>query len=394
MRPFARDVMTLSKREITPRGYLVAPAVIGRCGVQVYTRGELGLDGDQRALVRLMRLPEEVFRAETVKSFDNVPITDDHPRDGVDASNWRDEARGHLRDPNRNDGDLLGAQTIVMDGETVTKIVSGKSALSCGYTFDLDLTPGIAPDGTPFDGYQRNILGDHVAIVDSPRGGPVCRIGDKKKEATMATRKLIVDGLPLELDEVHAAAVERVVQDRDRLVKELSAAGETHNATIAAKDTEIATLKTSAELAKREAEDRIKAAEAKILTDAQIDERVEKRAAERAEVQRAADALGVKTEPKPGKTVAQMRREVLTAAVAADEGIKSIVTAVVGADGLDKADDGTIAAVLGTIAAGAKGKRSEIADQDARVIAALSGKTNETVNTEGAVLFGADGYRQ
>ena len=65
------DVTTISKREISPQGYLIAPAIIGRTGVQTYTRGELELDGDPRALVRLMRTADEVFRPETVASFEN-----------------------------------------------------------------------------------------------------------------------------------------------------------------------------------------------------------------------------------------------------------------------------------------------------------------------------------
>lgn len=250
-----RDITTISKREVTPQGYLIAPAVIGRTGVQEYTRGELGLDGDQNAVVRLMRVPEEVFRPETIASFENAPITDNHPSEGVNAQNWARLSKGEVRDVAKTEGNLLGANTLVKDGAMVAKVVGGKGALSCGYSFNLDLTPG---DG--FDGYQRDILGDHVAVVDVPRGGPVCRIGDEE-EHHMSMRKLAVDGLPrYELEETAADVIEThiklVTGDRDKVVADLAAhrtaakkAFEAKDATItekdkviAAKDAEIATL--------------------------------------------------------------------------------------------------------------------------------------------------------
>lgn len=52
-----------------------------------------------------------------------------------------------------------------------------KYQLSCGYTFDLDMTPGVF-EGVRYDGVQRNIVYNHVAIVDEGRCGPDVMVAD------------------------------------------------------------------------------------------------------------------------------------------------------------------------------------------------------------------------
>jgi uncharacterized protein len=330
MRCSVRDLTTLSKREITPRGYLSAPAVIGRCGVQVYGRSELGLDGDPQAPVRLMRLPEEVFRPETVASFENVPITDDHPDRGVDASNWRDLAKGEVRDIGKHDGNLLGGVALVKDGGLVAKVVGGKAALSCGYSFDLDLTPGMGPDGQPFDGYQRNILGDHVAIVDSPRGGPICRISDteQKGKTTMAMRKLAVDGLPrFEIDELAAESIEKefakVTKDRDKVIEDFDTYADEAKAKLKAADAKAADA--ASKLAAKDTE--IADLKAKLTKAQSID--VDALVAERAQVVADAKKLAPSLEAKGSSH--QLRLAAIAVACA-DETNKKVADAILGSD--------------------------------------------------------------
>ena len=375
----ARDRNQLGKRVIDAQGYLSAPAVIGRCGIQVYTRGELGLDGDPNAMVRLMRTPEEVFRPETIASFENKPICDDHPREGVDATTWKTLTIGGVRDTSRQSGDLLGARAIVMDANGVKTVEGGKDYLSCGYTFDLDLTPGTAPDGTPFDGYQRNILGDHVAIVTSPRGGPVCRIGDEQKGTIMATRKLAVDGLPrYELEETAADVIEnhikKVAADRDQVIadfdkhvdeakakiKTAETAAKTATDSVKAKDTEIADLK--AKLAKATAID----VDALVATRAALVENAKKLA--------------------PELTVKGSDHDIRKAAIAVactDETNKAVVEQIVGADGIDKATDAQIQTAFGILLA--LPKQAALAAQDAAMSRALLGAGNSAAAITGPV---------
>ena len=399
MRCTTSDRVTLSQREKTREGYLHAPATIGRCGIQVYGRGELGLDGDPKAPVRLMRLADEVFRPETIASFENKPITYRHPTDGVDAKNWPELSKGHLRDVAKQTGDLLGGTTWVMDADQVARVDSGDAELSCGYSFELDLTPGTAPDGQAFDGYQRKILGDHLAILDaqmdSPRGGERCRIADDKENDIMKRIVKTSDGLVVgDFEEPQATAVEAVVQrlekDRDLAVADVAKLAESAKARDAAAKALILDGKQigPAEAMSRIAADALKIADLqkKILTDQQIDALIEKRTAEAAALRSAADSLGLKTLDLAGKTPAQARKAMLAAAVAADAQIQAVVKAVLGDGAIEAANDAVVETLVKTLASQARSGSAGTNVQDAAVVRALTGTDGNTRPINGGTV--------
>jgi len=194
----ARDRYPLpSSRQVTREGFLVAPAKINRTGIQVYLARELGLDGGDK-LVRLYRPAEEVFRQETLDSFENATATDNHPEDDVNSENWHLLAKGEIRDV-CPDGEETAARIIVKDEDQKQKVREGKAELSCGYSFDLDMTPGRTAKGEAYDGIQRNIIGNHVAIVDRGRAGFGVRIADRQPERTphMKLQRLTIQPLKI-----------------------------------------------------------------------------------------------------------------------------------------------------------------------------------------------------
>ena len=159
----------IRKRE--PEGYLFCVDVpIARSGTQEYARDEIGQDGDE--LVKLYRPEEEVFSKATMASFDGMPVTNDHPDgpDGVNVDNVNFLAKGHCQNVRRGTGkdrDLLIADLVITDQATIDDILNGKREISCGYTYEL-----CEEDGKF---YQRQIRGNHIAIVDKGRAGPrVC----------------------------------------------------------------------------------------------------------------------------------------------------------------------------------------------------------------------------
>lgn len=207
-----------SRRTYTDEGFLVVPAKIARTGIQEYRAFELGLrDGDPMRVVRVYRSPEEVFSPASMASFENKPVTDDHPDESVSAKNWKDLAVGFGRNI-RREGDYLMADLIVTARSAIDKVAGGKVELSNGYQADYDFTPGVTSDGQQYDAQQRNIRGNHIAIVDAARCGPACRVSDTTPQGvtTMAV-KVTIDGIPFELDEAAAAAVNKVVSERDSL---------------------------------------------------------------------------------------------------------------------------------------------------------------------------------
>jgi len=179
----ATDRMALSKRTITADGQLVAPATIARVGVQSYRAYELGLHNlAPMTQVQLYRPASEVFAPDSMHTFEGVPVTNDHPPGNVVTNaNLVAVKIGTASDVKR-EGDLMVGTLTISDATALADVDRGKVEVSNGYSFELDMTPGFTPDGKPYHGVQRNIRGNHVALVDFARCGSACRIADSSTD--------------------------------------------------------------------------------------------------------------------------------------------------------------------------------------------------------------------
>jgi hypothetical protein len=218
-----------------------------------------------------------------------------------------------------------------------------------------------------------DIQGNHTAIVSKGRGGPDCRVADENlenKETSMSTRRVDVDGFPLDLDEVQATAVEK---QKARIAK-LAADAET--ALKLATDTETVSKDLEAKLAEATgkltaADAEIAALKAKVPTEAQIEALAEERAVV------VADAAVLAPDLKPaGKTVDQIRREAITAASAKNETIKTVADAALGGVAVDKATAEVVRAAFAAARATAKPQATAADSQTAAaLLTAGSGRT-------------------
>ncbi len=157
-----------------PDGSIRVPAVLTHTGIFPYRNP----DGSIR---REYRPAEEVFRADAIASFADVPVTISHPAERrVDATTWRRDAIGHLSGAPRQDGENMVGDLLIRDAGAISRVRSGDlHNISCGYRVDYDSTPGVTPDGQKYDGVQRNLVGNHVAILprsERPRGGESCSL--------------------------------------------------------------------------------------------------------------------------------------------------------------------------------------------------------------------------
>ena len=161
----------ISRRE--PEGYLLCLNVpVARTGMQEYLPEELGL-GSGPGFIQVYRPEEEVFAPETMASFEAVPVTNDHPADGVDLDNIRRLQAGHAQNVRRGSGeeaDLLLADLVITDERLIEAILNGKREISCGYTYEL------AEENGRY--IQRKIRGNHIAVVDAGRAGSRVSIKD------------------------------------------------------------------------------------------------------------------------------------------------------------------------------------------------------------------------
>lgn len=201
-----------TKRVYSDEGFLQVPACISRIGVQTYTAIEMGLsDRDPKDVIRVFRPEEEVFAEESMLSFASKPVTDNHPPEAVTSKNSKKFTVGHSVPEVTHDNKFVNTTLHILDAATIAKIESGKVELSNGYSADIDWVAGISPDGEQFDAIQRNIKGNHIAIVDRGRAGPTCSLADNstptKDENVM---KIIIDGIGYEMPDQSAEAVAKL----------------------------------------------------------------------------------------------------------------------------------------------------------------------------------------
>ena len=208
----------ISRRE--PEGYLLCLNVpVARTGTQDYLPEELGLPPGS-SFVSVYRPEEEVFSPETIASFEGMPVTNDHPPEGVDTSNIRALQKGHAHNVRRGSGeesDLLLADLIITDPGLIDLILEeGKREISCGYTYELCEENG--------QYIQRKIRGNHVAVVDAGRAGPRVSIKDHKttisERSTPKMKKSLVKKLVRMAKDGDPEAIEAVAE----LLEEVSEA--------------------------------------------------------------------------------------------------------------------------------------------------------------------------
>ena len=177
----------LSPRQgLTPEGFLVCYDVpITRTGTLLYGKDEVPIDADATGMVQIDRMAEDVFRPETIASFEGKPVTISHPDDLITPETWKSVSVGITQNVRRGEGamqDLLLSDLIVMDAEAIREVKGGLREVSCGYDADYEqIAPG--------RGYQKNIIGNHVALVLKGRAGSRCSIQDHKKEKEHMTFK-------------------------------------------------------------------------------------------------------------------------------------------------------------------------------------------------------------
>ena len=164
----------------TPEGYLVCvDSVLARTGKQTYRKNEIFVDCNDDTEIEVDRKPEEVFSEATLASFENKPITIEHPDEDVNTGNFKNLAVGFVRDIHRgkdNGQDVMLGTLVITDEEAISAVESGELLdLSCGY--DCDIEDSENPQ-------QRNIRGNHVALCENGRAG-IARIVDSVKDVAL-----------------------------------------------------------------------------------------------------------------------------------------------------------------------------------------------------------------
>lgn len=170
------DSLPLNQTYFTEEGYLVDRPILTTIGIFEYTNP----DGTIR---RELRLPEEVFKEESLQSYKGKPIIITHDAGLITKDNVHENAVGTILSEGYRSGNDVRAEIIIHDTDEMK--LAGLKELSLGYNLDLDETPG-EWNGQPYDAVQRNIVINHLALVLEARAGEQARLNidsrDRKKK--------------------------------------------------------------------------------------------------------------------------------------------------------------------------------------------------------------------
>jgi hypothetical protein len=214
----------------TDEGFLIDSPVVARTGILEYRNA----DGSVR---RELRLAEDVFHADSLKSFIGKPITVDHPTKLLSAKDVGMVQVGTMLSAGRQDGEKLRADIVIHQPDKIGE----RRELSLGYNVDLEETPG-EWEGQRYDAVQRNIRVNHLSIVKRARAGAVARLNlDADEEPTnsegLPMPKIRLDnGLEYEAAPEVVVAIEKLRTDAQTLSDEVKQKTKTVETVIAERD--------------------------------------------------------------------------------------------------------------------------------------------------------------
>lgn len=221
---YDRSSYRITHREYTDEGFLRVPGHVARTGIQDYLARELELPGDPNRIVKVYRPPEEVFNADSLATYSGADVTLNHPKGLVNADNYKVTSVGVVRSSGSKSEDFVQCDLIIKDAAAIKAVNSGKCELSAGYTAVYDGTPGITPDGEPYDYMQRDIKINHVAIVDRARAGASARVFDNDPTGGNTMPVLITTDSGRSVDVADPANAQVVADAFDRLLKRATTA--------------------------------------------------------------------------------------------------------------------------------------------------------------------------
>lgn len=164
---------------------------ISREGVFPYSGAQLAdyensMGIDLNKIYNVYRPAEELKKQETIDSFKLIPIIDEHDmlgamRDGLLPA---DEKGVHGMSGEQvyfDEKDGMFKANLKFISDKITNLIkSGKKQISIGYRCVYEKAEGIY-NGQSFDFIQRNLFGNHIAIVDEGRSGPEVAVLDHYK---------------------------------------------------------------------------------------------------------------------------------------------------------------------------------------------------------------------
>lgn len=175
---FAQDKKEIDHNEF----WYIKDNPLSKVGIFPYLGRQISPQLEPDKIYQVYRPAEELQSESTLNSFKLLPIVDEHTmlgtREGMKPAEDKG-VHGVIGEDIKANGNLITGDLKIFSEHLKNQIESGKKELSMGYFCDYDLTPG-EYNGEHYDAIQRNIRGNHVALVDEGRMGSDVRVMDEK----------------------------------------------------------------------------------------------------------------------------------------------------------------------------------------------------------------------
>ena len=172
----AAQLSAMDRRDYDTNGWFeIQDNPLSTVGVYPYMGRSISTECIQDHLYGVYRPESELSSQECIDSFKLIPWIDDHVMLGSeDAGLTPSEQKGVQGVIGQDvyfDGITLKGNIKVFSEAMANLIANGKKELSCGYRCRYEYAPGTY-NGEPYQYVQREIRGNHLALVENGRMGP------------------------------------------------------------------------------------------------------------------------------------------------------------------------------------------------------------------------------
>lgn len=194
---------------------------ISKVGVFPYLGNQISPDLEPDKVYQVYRPEEELSDPETIDSFKLIPWTDEHAMLGQEDEGLTAPEKKGIHgvigeDVYFEDGYLKG-NLKVFSNKLADLIDQGKKELSIGYRCLYDIVTGVY-NGKKYDAIQRQIRGNHVALVDEGRSGHDVAVLDHFK-FTFDTKGLMMADQERQEEPVKDEGEEMTLQECGQMLK-------------------------------------------------------------------------------------------------------------------------------------------------------------------------------
>lgn len=196
--------------------YEVKHNPISKVGVFPYSGRSIGADEPDK-IYMVYRPADELGSPECMESFRLLPFVDEHHMlgdGGIPAE--QKGVHGVLGEDITFEDDTLYGNIKVFSESLANLIEGGKRELSCGYRCTYEFAPGTY-DGVKYDAIQRNIRGNHLALVEEGRMGKEVAVLDSAFTFTFDAKE------QLDMEETTSPELEQHESEEMKAINDINA---------------------------------------------------------------------------------------------------------------------------------------------------------------------------